>query len=156
MISCRPKWRLGVPCTWIKCKCHCFDLFSSTGSVYVCHLHFLSESGHSSPRRGSHMERLLLLLYISGAWFPWQKLLILYRGSRQSRGSRTAQETSIRTCTFLIPCWFESPSINADCKMFPFCDFSVAACGTSLHFQCLPTAQLPVCLCSAKCLYLSW
>lgn len=42
-----------------------------------------------------------------------------------------AAETSTRTCTFFTPCWFESLFINAECKLYPFCDFSVDACGTA-------------------------
>lgn len=121
MIYCRPKWSLGLPCTWNKCKCYWFDLLFSIGSAHTCLLHLLNESGHFLSRLGSHRERLLLLFL---------------------RGGRMAWETSIRTCKFFIPCWFEALSVNADCKLFPFCDFLVAAPGTGLHFQflrCLST-----------------
>lgn len=125
----KPKWSLSLPCTRDKCKCYCFNLFSSTSSAHTCCWLFLRESCQLLPRLDSHRERPMLCLwfYVSGAWFPWQKSLIPCRSDRQSSGGRMAGETSIRTCTFFIPCWFESLFIIADFKLFPLCDFSVDA-----------------------------
>lgn len=71
----------------------------------------LSESGHFSPRLGRHKQRLLMLFYVSGTCFPWQKLLILCGGGWQSSGSGMVWEANIRTCTFFfILCCLESYS----------------------------------------------
>lgn len=128
-ILCKPKWSLSLPCTRDKCKCYCFNLFSSTGSAHTCCQRLLGESGQLLPRLDSHRESpvLLLLVLCIRCLISMTEIAHPLQDDRQSRGGRMAGETRIRTCTFFIPCWFESLFIIADCKLFPFCDFSVDA-----------------------------
>lgn len=77
MIYCRPKWSLGLPCTWNKCKCYWFDLLFSIGSAHTCLLHLLNESGHFLSRLGSHRERLLLR-FLRGRRMAWETSMQIF------------------------------------------------------------------------------